>query len=114
MILHNFNKFNNYLSSIKLLGVLVLAFLSFSCNEKATQQTLTVKNEDKVAENAININTASVEELEKLPRIGPKTAQKIVEYRDKYGKFRQPGHLLLVPGISDGRFRQIRHLVKVE
>lgn len=91
-----------------------MALLSFSCNEKETEPGLTVKNKEIVAENAININAASAEELAKLPRIGPKTAQKIVEHREKYGNFRKPEHLLLVPGISDARFRQIQRLIKVE
>lgn len=114
MISRNFSKLNIYLLSIKLLGGLVLALLSFSCNEKETEPGLTVKNKEIVAENAININAASAEELAKLPRIGPKTAQKIVEHREKYGNFRKPEHLLLVPGISDARFRQIQRLIKVE
>lgn len=62
----------------------------------------------------ININTASVETLEKLPYIGVKTAQEIVEHREKFGKFRKPEHLLLVRGISDKKFREMRSLIKAE
>jgi competence ComEA-like helix-hairpin-helix protein len=73
-----------------------------------------LQNNVKIAENAVNINTASVEELEKLPDIGAKLAQRIVEHREKYGKFRKPEHLILVQGISDKRFRQIQNLIKTE
>lgn len=66
------------------------------------------------AENSVNINTATVEELEKLPNIGAKLAQQIVEHREKYGRFRRAEHLILVQGISDKRFRQMQDLVKVE
>lgn len=72
------------------------------------------KNTNVIAENAVNINTASVAELEKLPNVGIKTAQKIVEHREKYGRFRKPEHLILVSGISDRRFRELQSFVKIE
>ena len=62
----------------------------------------------------ININTASAEELEKLPGIGPGFAQRIVEHREKYGAFRRPEHLIMVRGLSDKRFRALRELITVE
>jgi competence ComEA-like helix-hairpin-helix protein len=62
----------------------------------------------------ININTASAQELEKLPRIGRGFAQRIVEHREKWGAFRRPEHLLMVRGISDKRFRALRDLITVE
>ncbi len=66
------------------------------------------------AENAININTASQKELETIPYIGEKIATKIIEHREQIGPFRKPEHLMLIPGISDKRFRKIRQMVKVE
>jgi len=62
----------------------------------------------------ININTAPAEELEKLPGIGRGFAQRIVEYREKYGAFRLPEHLIMVRGLSDKRFRALRELITVE
>jgi competence ComEA-like helix-hairpin-helix protein len=62
----------------------------------------------------ININTASVNELETLPGIGKGLAERIVEHRKKYGPFRRPEHLIIVRGISDKRFRAIRDLITVE
>jgi competence ComEA-like helix-hairpin-helix protein len=105
--------FNIYRFIIKLLALLVLSFLLVSCNTKETQQNLTLENQVK-AENAVNINTATAEELEKLPNIGAKLAQNIVEYREKYGRFRRAEHLILVQGISDKRFREMQNLIKVE
>ena len=67
-----------------------------------------------MSENAVNINTASLEELQKIPNIGAKTAVKIIEYREKFGGFRKPEHLLLIDRISDVRFREMRSLVKTE
>jgi competence ComEA-like helix-hairpin-helix protein len=106
--------FNIYRAIINLLALLIICLLIVSCNKKETQQILTLENKVKIAENAVNINTASVEELEKLPDIGAKLAQRIVEHREKYGKFRKPEHLILVQGISDKRFRQIQNLIKTE
>ncbi len=85
------------------------------CNEqKKAKQVLLTQNQVIASESAININTASAEELEKLPHIGAKLAQNIVEHREKYGKFRKAEHLLLIDGISDTRFREMRSLLKVE
>jgi competence protein ComEA len=74
----------------------------------------TLQNNPEISENAVNLNTASVEELEKLPHIGAETARKIVEHREKFGKFRRAEHLILVDGISDKKFREIRNFVKTE
>lgn len=63
---------------------------------------------------AININTATVEEIERLPSIGRKTAEAVVEFRDANGPFRRPEHVMLVSGISERRFVEIRHLLKTE
>ncbi|MFY9621633.1 MAG: helix-hairpin-helix domain-containing protein [Pyrinomonadaceae bacterium] len=62
----------------------------------------------------ININTASAKELEALPAIGRGLAERIVEHREKYGPFRRAEHLMMVRGISETRFRAVRHLVTVE
>jgi competence protein ComEA len=62
---------------------------------------------------SININTADVLELEKLPQIGRGLATKIVEHRNRYGPFRKPEHLLVIDGISEKRFREIRHLITI-
>jgi competence protein ComEA len=66
------------------------------------------------AENAVDINQASSSELEKLPFVGAETARKIVEHREKYGKFRRTEHILLIQGISDKKYRQIKNMIKVE
>jgi competence protein ComEA len=63
---------------------------------------------------AVSLNTASREELERLPGIGPALAARIVERRERFGPFRRAEHLMLVRGISERRFRQLRPLVKVE
>lgn len=91
---------------------MISCFFLLGCGR--AEQTLQETSQSTISENAININTASAKELEKLPYIGEKLAAKIVEHREKFGKFRKPEHLMLVRGISDERFRKLRNSVKVE
>lgn len=62
----------------------------------------------------ININTATREELEKLPNIGAVLAARIIEHRARYGAFRRVEHLLIVRGVSERRFREMRPLIYAE
>jgi competence protein ComEA len=60
---------------------------------------------------AVNINSASVAELETLPGVGPATAQKIVDDREKNGPFAAPEDLMRVPGIGPKKFEAMKDLV---
>jgi competence ComEA-like helix-hairpin-helix protein len=57
------------------------------------------------AEGVLDINTATAADLEHLPGIGPGTASAVIRHRTEYGDFRRREHLLLVPGISEARYR---------
>ena len=61
----------------------------------------------------LDLNTASVEELDRLPGIGPRAAQAIVDYRLKHGPFRRLEDLLNVPGIGPATLERIRPWVRV-
>lgn len=69
--------------------------------------------EAKTASSLININTATAEELEQLPGIGPSTAQKIVSDRMANGSFKSPDDLKRVTGIGDKKFETISALICV-
>lgn len=62
----------------------------------------------------VNINTASEDELRRLPHVGESLAAAIIEHRNAHGHFRKPEHLMLVKGVSDARFRRIRHLIRTD
>ena len=61
----------------------------------------------------ININTASVKELDALPGIGPTMAKRIEEYRQSKGAFTSIEDIKHVKGIGDGLFKKIRHRITV-
>jgi competence protein ComEA len=58
-----------------------------------------------------SLATATVEELDGLPGVGPVTAQRIVDYRTEHGPFRSVDDLDAVPGIGPTRVEQLRELV---
>ena len=60
------------------------------------------------------LNTATREELLALPGVGEKTAERILAYRDTYGKFVTTQQLLDVEGIGEGLLEQLRPYVYVE
>ena len=62
----------------------------------------------------ININTAPIRELERLPGIGKGLAERIVDHRERFGPFRRTEHLIIVRGISDHRFRNLQDMITVE
>ena len=61
----------------------------------------------------VNINTAPASELEALPRIGPKVAQRIVDVRTKNGNFKKVEEIMKVQGIGEKVFDQIKDLITV-
>ena len=59
----------------------------------------------------VSLGSATVEQLDALPGIGPVTAQKIVDYRATHGGFRSVDDLDAIPGIGPARVEQLRELV---
>jgi competence protein ComEA len=62
----------------------------------------------------INLNTATAEQLEAIPGIGPVLAQRIIEYRQTHGRFQSVDELLEVHGIGPKRLENMRPYVVVK
>nr|WP_307799790.1 helix-hairpin-helix domain-containing protein [Micromonospora antibiotica] len=61
----------------------------------------------------VNLNTATLAQLDALPGVGPVLAQRILTHRDQQGGFRSVGDLRQVDGIGDARYEQLKDLVTV-
>jgi len=59
----------------------------------------------------VHLNTATLEQLDALPGVGPVTAQKILDYRHQHGAFSSVDELDAIPGIGPARLDQLRDLV---
>jgi competence protein ComEA len=59
----------------------------------------------------VHLNSATLEELDSLPGVGPVTAQKIVDFRQEHGAFGSVDELDAIPGIGPARLEQLRDLV---
>jgi len=72
------------------------------------------KDLSTLAEKSININTAGVNELIKLPGIGEKTAEKIIQLRNDRGKFKRLDELMDVRGIGEVKFNKIKKFLYID
>ena len=74
----------------------------------------TLENAAQVAEKStLNLNAATLTQLETLPGIGRKVAERIVEYRTKSGGFKKIEELMNVKGIGEKSFLKIKPLISV-
>ena len=61
----------------------------------------------------VNINSAGLNELQALPRIGPKIAQRILDFRKEHGPFKRVEELMKVKGIGEKMFGSLKDLITV-
>jgi competence protein ComEA len=66
------------------------------------------------AENSINLNTASKDDLMKIPGIGEKTAENIFAYREKNGKFNSLEEIMNIKGIGEAKFAKFKKYLFVK
>ena len=78
--------------------------------------TTNFKNSKKVVppEKSININKASIEDLLKLPGIGEKTAENIINFREKITRFKKLEDILNVKGIGNSKLNKIKKYIYIE
>lgn len=74
---------------------------------------LVIAQEKPVADKPLNLNTATLAQLEDLPGIGRATAERILEYRQKIGGFTKIEQLMNVRGIGEKSFLKLKPLIVV-
>jgi competence protein ComEA len=79
----------------------------------AGAQTASARSAKTAVVTNVNINTASASELEALPGIGPKTAERIVEYRQKNGPFKKVEELMNVRGVGEKNFLKLKPQITI-
>jgi comEA protein len=94
-------------SVTRLAFIFAVASLLFLCNDAARGQK---KNPPA---RPVDLNSASVEQLQQVPGIGPATAKSIINFREKSGPFRRVEDLLAIRGISKQALERIRPYVTV-
>jgi competence protein ComEA len=93
-------------------GALALAIVTLLPASPLAQQTSSSQTAPAPA-SPINLNTATAADLEKLPGVGPATAARIIEYRQKNGNFKKAEELMNVQGIGEKTFLKLKSLVTV-
>jgi len=105
---------HNTLTVFSVFFLLVLAFHSGCTPNRLQTSSRRIPAAKSLSSQAININSADVNELQRIPGIGPVSAKKIVDHRDRYGPFRRPEEILIIDGISEKRFREFRSFILIE
>ena len=110
------SKSGRYRTTLKT-ALLLIAVLAAGCAQSLESAEMAYKLEPAPAapsHETININTAGRDELRRIPNIGEGLAMEIIRHRNEHGPFRRPESLMLVRGIGDKRFREIRHLIRCD
>ena len=77
-------------------------------NKQVNDTNSNIPSNNNSSSNLININTATKEDLDTLPGIGPATAQKIIDYRQEHGNFSSIEDIKNVKGIGEAKFSKMQ------
>jgi competence protein ComEA len=95
--------------------MMVLVILGLGVATQATQEAprRATPAAKAATSGPLNLNTATVAQLEALPGIGKSTAERILEYREKSGGFKKIEDLMNVRGIGEKSFLKLKSLITV-
>ena len=92
-----------------ILGVAVSAAAASAQNKVTTPKAAPTAT----ATAPVNLNTATVEQLATIPGVGPKMAERIIDYRQKNGGFKKVEDLMNVSGVGEKSFLKMKPLITV-
>jgi comEA protein len=87
---------------------LMMSSVSIMAQKSAMDRVATKSASTPASTEKINLNSATVEQLESLPGVGPAMAKTIVEHRTKVGKFNRIEEIMKVKGIGEKKFQKIK------
>ena len=94
-------------------GLLVCLLLGGSAEAVAQSTPAAATKSSAAVTGLVNLNTATAAQITTLPGIGEKTAQRIIEHREKNGGFKKIEELMNVKGIGEKSFLKLKPLVTV-
>ena len=94
-----------------ILGIAVSAAATSAQSKSTTQKAATGATATAAA--PVNLNTATAEQLATIPGVGPKMAERIIDYRQKNGGFKKVEDLMNVSGVGEKSFLKLKPLVSV-
>ena len=105
------SKYTGLFSCAVLMLVAASFFTAASASEPKPARAVLQANAQTLEK--INLNTADSPELQKIRGIGPKFADRILEYRKEHGRFQSPDELVNVKGIGPVKYERIKNQVTI-
>ena len=94
-----------------ILGIAVSAAAASAQNKATTPKTAATVTATATA--PVNLNTATVDQLATIPGVGPRMAERIIDYRQKNGGFKKVEDLMNVSGVGEKSFLKMKPLITV-
>jgi competence ComEA-like helix-hairpin-helix protein len=93
---------------------LTLTCCARSVERAKTEPIASPANRTVTDQPCVNLNRATADELKSLPGVGEVIAKRIIDYRERNGRFRRPEEIIIIQGFSEKKYRAIADLVCVD